>query len=62
MGISLALTVGAPARNEGGEARPVCHSWQKMYPPFACTALVTVFQPAICESEKTPGTPGYPLA
>jgi hypothetical protein len=30
--------------------RPTCQSWQKMWPPLACTASVTSFHPATCAS------------
>ena len=37
------------------EMRPTCHSWITMRPPSACTAFVTLFQPAIWAGEKIPG-------
>jgi hypothetical protein len=37
------------------DTRPTCQSWAKMRPPAACTASVTVRQPATCAGAWMPG-------
>ena len=38
--------------------RPTCHSWAKIRPPLACTASVTLRQPATWASAWMPGVNG----
>lgn len=42
--------------------RPVCQSWAKISPSFACTAAVTCFHEAICAAVNKPGVSGLPSA
>lgn len=54
--MSLADRDFRPSRREGNDARPTCHSWQKIKAPSAWMASVMRFQPAIWEGVKIPGT------
>ncbi len=53
--IAEGATGSAPPWKSGCEMRPTCQSCRKIFPPAACTASVTLRQPATCASESIPG-------